>query len=142
MGTTALNLDDLLAAARTNGEGKHGLPPGTIIGHVHLETCDQERSKSFYVGGLGLAVTTERPGATFMSVGGYHHHLAVNTWGRRIRPAPQGEEHIGMLWYEMELPSSADLAAVAKGLGEVAPGDGELVVTDPNGLPIRFRGRT
>jgi catechol 2,3-dioxygenase len=136
IGTVALDLDDLLQAGR--GDGRDGLPPDTMIGHVHLETCDMARSKAFYVDRLGLAVTTEGSGATFMSVGGYHHHLALNTWGRKVRPAPRGDEHIGMLWYEMALPDRADLATLAEGLGETAPVEGALVVTDPNGLTIRF----
>jgi catechol 2,3-dioxygenase len=141
MGTTALDLDDLLRAGHADGEGRSGLPPDTVIGHVHLETCDQQRSKDFYVGKLGLAVTAERPGATFMSVGGYHHHLAVNSWGHRTRPAPSGNDHIGMLWYEVELPDQDDLAAVAKELNGAASADGGLAVTDPNGLAIRFVAR-
>ena len=141
MGTTALDLEDLLEAGR-DGDGRSGLPPGTVIGHIHLETFDLPRSKGFYVDRLGLAVTTERPGATFMSVGGYHHHLAANTWGRKTRPAPAGDDHIGMLWYEMELPERGDLASLAEGLGQTDPAGDELVVTDPNGLAIRFRART
>jgi catechol 2,3-dioxygenase len=109
---------------------------------VHLETFDLQRSKDFYVDPLGLAVTTERPGAAFMSVGGYHHHVAVNTWGRRTRPAPQGSGHIGMLWYEMELPGPRDLASMAKEFGEATSADGEVIVADPNGLTIRFLART
>ena len=142
MGTTALDLDDLLEAGRAGGDGGSGLPPGTVIGHIHLETFDMSRSKSFYVGQLGMAVTTERPGATFMSVGGYHHHLAANTWGRKTRPAPVGRDHIGMLWYEMEVPDRGSLASLAEGLGEADPAGDTLVVTDPNGLAIRFRART
>jgi catechol 2,3-dioxygenase len=87
-------------------------------------------------------VTAERPGAAFMAVGGYHHHLAANTWGRKTRPAPAGGDHIGMLWYEVEVPEREDLAALARGLGEADRGDAMLVVTDPNGLAIRFRART
>jgi catechol 2,3-dioxygenase len=141
MGTTALDLDDLLQAGRPDGDGRTSLAPGTMIGHVHLETFDLLRSKDFYVGRLGLAVTAERPGAVFMSVGGYHHHVAANTWGRKTRPAPGGGAHIGMLWYEMELPDRAHLAALAEGLGQAGPADAMLVVTDPNGLAIRFLAR-
>jgi catechol 2,3-dioxygenase len=140
MGTTALDLDDLLRAGSADGEGRN-LAPGTVIGHIHLETFDLLRTRDFYVGRLGLAVTAERPGAVFMAVGGYHHHVAANTWGRKTRPAPQGGEHIGMLWYEMELPERAHLAAVAKGLGQADPADATLVVTDPSGLAIRFCAR-
>lgn len=142
MGTTALDLDDLLLAGRPEGEGRRGLAPGTAIGHIHLESCDLPRSKDFYVGCLGLAVTTERPGAIFMSVGGYHHHVAANTWGRKTRPGPSGGDHIGMLWYEMELPEHAQLAALAEGLGDAERSADMLVVTDPNGLAIRFCVRT
>jgi len=142
MGTTALDLDDLLEAARADGENRKGLPTDTVIGHIHLETFDLPRSKAFYVDRLGLAVTTERPGAVFMSVGGYHHHLAANTWGRKTRPAAAGSDHIGMLWYEMELADRGDLASLAEGLGQADPAGDMLVVTDPNGLAIRFRART
>jgi catechol 2,3-dioxygenase len=142
MGTTALDLDDLLQAGRAHGEGRNGLAQGTMIGHIHLESCDLPRTRDFYVGRLGLAVTTERPGAVFMSVGGYHHHVAANTWGRKTRPAPPDGEHIGMLWYEMELPDRAQLAALAEGLGQADPAANMLVVTDPNGLAIRFLART
>src|SRR5690606_41599266 len=62
----------------------------------HLETWDLGRSKAFYVDRLGLAVTTERPGALFMSKGGYHHHVAVNTWGKRARPAEDHDGRIGI----------------------------------------------
>jgi catechol 2,3-dioxygenase len=140
MGTTALDLDDLLQAGRPDGEAR-SLAPGTVIGHVHLETFDLLRSKDFYVGRLGLAVTAQRPGAVFMAVGGYHHHVAANTWGRKTRPAPSGSEHIGMLWYEMELPDRAHLDALAEGLGQADPAAAMLVVTDPNGLAIRFCAR-
>ena len=141
MGTVALDLDDLLQAAHGHGEDARGLAPGTAIGHMHLETFDLQRSKSFYVDRLGMAVTTEGKGATFMAVGGYHHHLAANVWGRKTHPAPRHGGHIGMLWFEMELPGRKDLAALAEGLGQGEPADDALVVEDPNGLTIRFVAR-
>jgi catechol 2,3-dioxygenase len=141
IGTVALDLDDLLQAARGHGGEAPGLAPGTVIGHMHLETFDLQRSKSFYVDRLGMAVTTEGQGAAFMAVGGYHHHLAANVWGRKTHPAPRDGGHIAMLWFEMELPGRKDLAALAKGLGQGDPADDALVVTDPNGLTIRFLAR-
>ena len=141
MGTTALAIDDLLEAGRAEDAGTQALAPGTVIGHVHLETWDMPRSVAFYVDRLGLAVTTERPGATFMSVGGYHHHLALNTWGRKSRPAAPDDEHIAMLWYEMELPDREDLAKIAAGLDQSEPAGEALVARDPNGLTVRFLAR-
>jgi catechol 2,3-dioxygenase len=138
MGTTALDLDGLLKEAPTDARGENGLDPATVIGHVHLETVDLGRAKAFYVDRLGLDVTAERPGATFMSKGGYHHHVAVNTWGGRTKPARDDRGRIGMLWFEIELPSRPALAALAEDLGAEVTADQPLVVTDPNGLAIRF----
>ena len=54
--------------------------PEARIGHVHLKVADIPRALRFWHGVLGLAVTLERPGAAFLSAGGYHHHIALNTW--------------------------------------------------------------
>jgi catechol 2,3-dioxygenase len=137
MGTTALDLDDLLKT-RADAPSEDELDPGTVIGHVHLETLDLGRAKGFYVDRLGLDVTAERPGATFMSKGGYHHHVAVNTWGGRSRPAHDDGGRIGMLWFEIALPDRSALAALANDLGATVTDGEALVVTDPNGLAIRF----
>ena len=50
------------------------------IGHVHLKVADLERALQFYCGVLGFELTQRRPGAAFVSAGGYHHHIALNTW--------------------------------------------------------------
>ena len=138
MGTTALDLDDLLKEAPASAGDQDGLDPDTVIGHVHLETCDLDRSKDFYVDRLGFAVTAERPGASFMSKGGYHHHVAVNTWGRKSRPADDHPGRIGMLWFEIQMPDRSGLAALAQDLGAAPAAEGPLAVSDPNGLAIRF----
>jgi catechol 2,3-dioxygenase len=138
MGTTALDLENLLHEGGASVGDEPGLDPDTVIGHVHLETVDLGRAKAFYVDRLGLDVTAERPGATFMSKGGYHHHVAVNTWGGRTRPAHDEPGRIGMLWFEVELPDRRGLAALAEDLGAGMAADPALVVTDPNGLAIRF----
>jgi catechol 2,3-dioxygenase len=138
MGTTALDLDDLLKEAPASAGDQEGLDPDTVIGHVHLETCDLDRSTDFYVDRLGFAVTAERPGASFMSKGGYHHHVAVNTWGGKSRPADDHPGRIGMLWFEIQVPDRSGLAALAQDLGAAPAAEGPLAVSDPNGLAIRF----
>ena len=138
MGTTALDLGSLLDEEGASAPGETGLDPDTVIGHVHLETVDLPRAKAFYVDRLGLEVTAERPGAIFMSKGGYHHHVAVNTWGGRTKPAQQDRGRIGMLWFEIELPDRAALAALAEDLGGKVTSDQSLLITDPNELAIRF----
>jgi len=66
---------------------------GVKIGHVHLKVADLQRALDFYCGVLGFTLTMARPGAAFISAGGYHHHLGLNTWRakavrRRRRAAP------------------------------------------------------
>jgi catechol 2,3-dioxygenase len=138
MGTTALDLDELLKEAPASAGDQDGLDPDTVIGHVHLETCDLDRSKDFYVDRLGFAVTAERPGASFMSKGGYHHHVVVNTWGGKSRPAEDHPGRIGMLWFEIQMPDRSGLAALAQDLGAAPAAEEPLAVSDPNGLAIRF----
>ena len=57
-----------------------GAPPGTTIGHVHLQVGDLATAAPFYTTTLGFSVTKRLPQALFLSTAGYHHHLAVNTW--------------------------------------------------------------
>ena len=54
------------------------IDPGVRIGHVHLKVADLNRALDFYCGVLGFTLTTSRPGAAFISAGGYHHHLGLN----------------------------------------------------------------
>jgi catechol 2,3-dioxygenase len=103
-----------------------------------LETTDIALSKSFYVDRLGFDVTMDMAQASFLSIGGYHHHLAVNTWGRRSRPAARGDDAIALLHYEIRLPDRDALARLASGLGQDAPLNGTLDVDDPTGIGIHF----
>jgi catechol 2,3-dioxygenase len=67
------------------------IDPGVRIGHVHLKVADLQRALDFYCGVLGFEVTTTRPGAAFISAGGYHHHIGLNTWeSRGGSPPPPG----------------------------------------------------
>src|SRR5215212_1640592 len=65
------------------------IDPRTEIGHVHLKVSDLERAVAFYSGVLGFEVT-QRMGtsAAFLSAGGYHHHIGLNTWDSRNGAAP------------------------------------------------------
>jgi catechol 2,3-dioxygenase len=84
--------------------------PGTRIGHVHLKVADIERSLAFYCGILGFELT-QRYGldAAFISAGGYHHHIGLNTWesrgGTPPPPGTTGLYHLAILY-----PTRAALA--------------------------------
>ena len=77
--------------------------PGVRIGHVHLKVADLDRSLAFYQGVLGFELT-QRMGrqAAFLSAGGYHHHLGLNTWESRGGSAPPtgttGLYHVAILY--------------------------------------------
>jgi catechol 2,3-dioxygenase len=79
--------------------------PGTRIGHVHLKVANIERALGFYRDLLGFEIT-QRYGedAAFLSAGGYHHHIGLNTWaGRNVPPAPRkaaGLFHLAILYPE------------------------------------------
>jgi catechol 2,3-dioxygenase len=92
-------------AVPSNNSGKDVAPidPGVRIGHVHLKVADLDRALDFYQGVLGFELT-QRLGsqAAFMSAGGYHHHIALNTWESRGGPPPApgttGLYHLALLY--------------------------------------------
>jgi catechol 2,3-dioxygenase len=83
---------------------------GTRIGHVHLKVADLQRALDFYCGVLGFELT-QRYGtqAAFISAGGYHHHIGLNTWeSLGGRPPPRGST--GLYHTAILYPTRADLA--------------------------------
>jgi len=105
MTTIPLDVEAVLGAA--GGEPWSGMPSGTVLGHVHLFVADLERAATFYHAGLGLDKTVwSYPGALFLSAGGYHHHLGVNTWATGAVPA--GPDEARLLEWEVVVPSVRD----------------------------------
>jgi catechol 2,3-dioxygenase len=94
-----------------SGQPDRAIDPAVRIGHVHLKVADLERSLRFYRDVLGFEVTTTRPGAAFLSAGGYHHHLALNTWesagGRPPAPGTTGLYHVAILYPSRRLLADA-----------------------------------
>lgn len=88
------------------------------IGHVHLTVADLERSLAFYRDLLGFEVTARYgSSAVFLSAGGYHHHIALNTWaGVGAPPPPPG--HSGLFHFAILYPTRRELAQTLKNLME------------------------
>jgi catechol 2,3-dioxygenase len=136
MDTLPLDLDGVLGELRREEAGA-GMPAGTRIGHVHLNVGDLTAAEAFYSGALGFDVMVRGyPGALFVSAGGYHHHLGLNTWaGEGAPPPPPGSR--GLREFEVRLPSPDQLAAEEDRLRETGfepQREGRRVhVTDPSG---------
>src|SRR5215468_8444289 len=118
-----------------------GAPDGLRIGHVHLRVGDVARAEAFYRDAIGLDVTRRRQGATFMSSGRYHHHVAANVWhsagaGRR------NEQRAGLSWVSLE---AADGSAFEAAKARLTQAGEKLAVTptaiatvDPWGTRLRI----
>ncbi|MBX5456126.1 MAG: VOC family protein [Thermogemmatispora sp.] len=117
MATDPIDLRAMLTEGQAELEKQpwRGLPAGTTIGHVHLRVADLRQAEHFYHQLLGLAVTARMPGALFVSAGGYHHHLGLNTWESRGAPAPP-EGSLGLRLFSIELPTRAEIERVAERL--------------------------
>jgi catechol 2,3-dioxygenase len=121
--------------------------PGTRIGHVHLKVADIERALGFYIGVLGFQLMQRYgPSAAFVSAGGYHHHIGLNTWESRggSPPAPgtTGLYHVAILY-----PTRAALAdALRRLIKAEVPLDGAsdhgvsqaLYLRDPDGNGVEL----
>jgi catechol 2,3-dioxygenase len=120
--------------------------PQVDIGHVHLKVADLDRSIAFYNGVLGFDVTQRMPGAAFLSAGGYHHHIGLNTWessgGAAPDPGTTGLYHLAIRY-----PSRAALGDALRRLSDNrVPLDGAsdhgvseaLYLRDPDGNGVEL----
>lgn len=118
------------------------VPPATAIGHVHLKVADLDRSIAFYAGVLGFALM-QRLGdsAAFLSAGGYHHHIGLNTWSSRGGSPPArnatGLYHAAILYPDRRSLASAVARVLAAGVplqGAADHGVSEAIyLADPDG---------
>jgi len=121
--------------------------PDTRIGHVHLRVADLDRAVAFYENVMGLELMQKYGDqAAFMSAGGYHHHVGLNTWGSKDgTPPPPG--HTGLFHLALLYPDRAALAAALKRVVEAGVqvegasdhGVSEAIYfTDPDGNGIEI----
>ena len=148
MATLRLDLDgvvsELDAAPELDGASELAAPiaPGTKIGHVHLQVGELAAIEDFYDRIIGLDVTVRGyPGALFMSAGGYHHHLGLNTW-QSAGGSPPLPGAIGLRDYELRLTAPEErerILARARAAGipveETAEGSR---LRDPSGNAVRL----
>lgn len=140
MATEPLDLKSLLSDVSVAWDG---LAPHTRIGHVHLHVAALSEAEHFYRQDLGLdLVLRYGDSASFLSAGGYHHHVAINTWAGVGAPRPPAGA-IGLDHVVIRVPSSAAVTSIAGHLAQAGVAhevsDGQMRVSDPSGNRIELR---
>ncbi len=141
MDTKPLDMTSLVGAA--GGHPWAGMPPGTMIGHVHLHVGDVGQAAAFYHEALGFdKVVWNYPGALFLSAGGYHHHLGVNSWAGAGAASPRKGD-AQLLEWEIVVPRPEDAEAAGRSLEAAGHGITRVehgwLATDPWGTSLRLR---
>ena len=134
MATEPLDLEGLLKEGHGDPAASRLFPDGTRIGHVHLQVADVLQAVRFYHDAIGFDITATWQGAAFLSAGGYHHHLGLNSWASRGAPAaPEGST--GLESFVIRVPQAESRAGIAERLQAAGVAarmeDGILRARDP-----------
>jgi catechol 2,3-dioxygenase len=144
MATDPLDLRDVLSELQhvEDPDSWQSLAPETVIGHMHLHVRDIAEAEQFYGEILGLDLMVRYGDhASFMSAGGYHHHLGFNTWAGQGAPPPP-ENSVGLRWFDLYLPDEDSLKAVVQRFEAanvpLEEHTGGWIVRDPSGNGLRL----
>ena len=136
MATDPLDVRGVLAELNGQDAAWRGLAAGTKLGHMHLQVANARQAQQFYSNALGFdLIMMYGPSAAFVSAGGYHHHIGMNTWNSAGAPPPPPES-IGLRYFVTRLPNLTELGRVldrvrAAGVA-VEETDEGLLVRDPS----------
>jgi len=138
---TTKPLDAASVVRAAGGVPWSGAPTGTRVGHVHFHVGDIDQAEDFYHRGLGLdKIVWGYPGALFMSAGGYHHHVGVNTWAAGAPVATDDDARL--VDWELMLPGEEQVRFAATSLESagfpVQRGEGGTIAKDPWGIAVRL----
>ncbi len=101
MQTEQLDIEAILTEIGPATATYQSAPEGLRVGHVHLRVGSVEQAEKFYRGAIGLDLTRRRGGATFMSSGGYHHHVGANVWHSE-GAQKRDDARAGLAWFSVE----------------------------------------
>jgi catechol 2,3-dioxygenase len=141
MTTIPLDVDDLLGELGDGGDSSFdGLPARTVVGHLHLKVSSIPPAVAFYREAVGLGLMAQLGAqAAFLSAGGYHHHLGLNTWQSAGAPPPP-PGLAALRQGTLLLPDAAERDRVVARLEhaghELGDADGAPLVRDPSGNPM------
>jgi catechol 2,3-dioxygenase len=117
MASDPVDTRGMIAEGERDAEPWEVIPAGTRVGHIHLQVGDIKDAREFYHTILGFDVTADlsQHGALFVSAGGYHHHIGLNTWhSRGAKPTPANAA--GLQTYVIAIPSREGLQEVKERL--------------------------
>jgi catechol 2,3-dioxygenase len=143
MDTLPLNLQSIAAEMdRLESENPVAFPIGARIGHMHLKVTNLERSIKFYHKILGFDITVDwrSMGAAFLSAGGYHHHVGMNTW-HSMNGKFHSNDVLGLENFTITVPDISSfnrIRALLKQKEQKSYGN-QLMVSDPDGIQIVIR---
>jgi catechol 2,3-dioxygenase len=144
MAADPVDIKGMIDEAEQQGKVFTTLPHGTRLGHVHLQVGDIPEAERFYHHVLGFDVVASMPSALFVSAGGYHHHIGMNTWhSRGASPAPDGSVRLNH--FTIDLANELAMREVIARLEAAGVGvnrNGALAsFTDPfdNGVVLRLK---
>lgn len=146
MASDPLDVRGVLAELNGNDGAWSGLSAGTKLGHMHLQVANVGAAQEFYTNILGFdLIMRYGPSAAFISAGGYHHHIGMNTWNSAGAPPPPPES-IGLRNYVVRLPNLEELGKVldrvhAAGVPIEEQDDG-LLVRDPSQIAVVLTATT
>ncbi len=145
MVTLPLDIEDLLA--QSDAEPPEEMAAKTNVGHVHLKVSEVPRSSAFYRDALGFEEQAQLPSAAFLSAGGYHHHVGLNSWQSHGQgPPPDNAPGLRRVQFELSDADALDslerrLADGRRGSPAARGHDGSLSVEDPDGQLLSFINR-
>ncbi len=143
-GREPLDVDALFKHLKEDDRLDAPVPPETKVGHVHLHVRNISEALDFYHGVIGFDVMGHAPEfqMAFVSAGGYHHHLGLNTWQGAGAPPPPADA-VGLRYFTVELPNQQALDEVVKRIDDAGIPSNKiedgLLVYDPsqNGVVLR-----
>ena len=143
MTTMPLDVSDLLGELEDPAsEPFDGLPPGTVMGHIHLKVATISETVAFYEGVLGFAQMAQLgESAAFLSAGGYHHHIGANTWeSAGASPPPPGSASLRHATFLLPDKSAREdvLARLEVHGHQVVEAEQGPVIRDPSGNALVF----
>jgi catechol 2,3-dioxygenase len=139
--TDPLDIDAIVREIDPSTATYLSAPEGLRIGHIHLRVGSVAKAEEFYCGAIGLDVTRRRTGATFISSGGYHHHVGANVW-HSDGASRRDPDRAGLAWFSIEAADGAAFDAAGARLKAantaVASIPDGIETADPWGTRVRF----